>query len=139
MSKPYQDPETLHHLYWEERLNTKEIADKFDVAPRTIRYHMDKNGIERTAMGPKITPPGMFVSPQGYEVFEPDDGGGRLRHHRLLAVAEFGFAAVAGNDVHHKNGMSWDNRPSNIRVLSHKEHAAIHAEESRMWEYRKNV
>ena len=132
MSEPWKDEETLRRLYHEERLYLHEIGDKFDVGESTLRYWFDKYDIERTPMGPKIKPPNMFVQTQGYETF--DTGEGQVRVHRLTAVAEYGFDAVAGNDIHHKNGIPWDNRPSNLVVLGHEEHARKHIEETRPWE-----
>jgi hypothetical protein len=46
--------------------------------------------------------------------------------HRLLAVAEYGFDAVAGKHIHHKNGIRWDNRLENLEVLTPSEHAKLH-------------
>jgi len=48
--------------------------------------------------------------------------------HRLLAVAEYGFDAVVGKEVHHKNSIRWDNRPGNIELLSKAEHTKRHHE-----------
>jgi len=49
--------------------------------------------------------------------------------HRLVAVAEYGFDAVVENHVHHKNHIPWDNRPSNLELMSQEEHYRYHAEE----------
>jgi hypothetical protein len=46
--------------------------------------------------------------------------------HRLLAVAEYGFEAVLGKEVHHENGVPWDNRPDNISLVDPAEHRQIH-------------
>ena len=56
----------------------------------------------------------------------PDNSTERILIHRLLAIAEYGFDAVAGNDIHHKNGVKWDNRPSNIAPIEHGEHRSLH-------------
>ena len=59
-----------------------------------------------------------------------------VAHHRLLAVVECYaastplwaiFADLDGSDVHHENGLKWDNRRENIEVVDHGEHAAMHA------------
>lgn len=47
--------------------------------------------------------------------------------HRLLAVAEYGFNAVTGKDVHHLNGIPWDNRASNIELIEPGDHTALHS------------
>lgn len=46
--------------------------------------------------------------------------------HRLVAVAEFGIEAVKNMETHHKNDVSWDNRPDNIMLLSSEEHRKRH-------------
>jgi hypothetical protein len=48
--------------------------------------------------------------------------------HRLLAIAEHGTDAVAGQHVHHKNGIPFDNRPENLELLSPSEHSKRHTE-----------
>ncbi|QHS17220.1 HNH endonuclease [haloarchaeon 3A1-DGR] len=59
-----------------------------------------------------------------------------VAHHRLLAVVECYPSSMSleailrdldGKDVHHANGVKWDNRPSNIEPIDHGEHAALHA------------
>lgn len=65
---------------------------------------------------------------RGYERWDVNDLGERytVTVHRLLAVAEFGLDAVVGKDVHHINELSWDNRPENIELIDHAEHASMH-------------
>ena len=59
-----------------------------------------------------------------------------VAHHRLLAVVEcypstMSLEAILrdldGKDVHHRNGIKWDNRPSNLEPIDHGEHAKLHA------------
>lgn len=56
--------------------------------------------------------------------------GHKVSHHRLLAVSEFGFDAVSENDVHHINGVEWDNRPNNLELMPHGDHRAYHNREN---------
>ena len=62
-----------------------------------------------------------------------------VAHHRLLAVVECYAASTPlwailadldGKDVHHKNGVKWDNRPSNIEPIEHGAHSALHGSEA---------
>jgi len=46
--------------------------------------------------------------------------------HRLVAVAEYGFDATIGMDVHHINGVKWDNRPENLDLVDRGEHRSAH-------------
>lgn len=48
----------------------------------------------------------IYTSGDGYE--EVMDGDDRCYVHRLTAVAEYGYDAVVGKDVHHKE--IWDGR-----------------------------
>lgn len=63
----------------------------------------------------------------GYEEWR-DGGENHVKHHRLLAVAEYGFDAVCGRVIHHDNGCRFDNRPSNIYPESDRDHKRLHAE-----------
>lgn len=47
MSEPYTDADTLERLYWDERMTTYDIAEKFDVSGATIQNWMDKLGVEK--------------------------------------------------------------------------------------------
>lgn len=60
---------------------------------------------------------GLSVSGSGYSEFK--DGGNSVYVHRLSAVAEHGFDAVVGNDVHHVHRFDgdpckWVNDPESL-------------------------
>lgn len=65
-----------------------------------------------------------------------------VAHHRLLAVVEcysldepivLVLDDLAEKDVHHCNGVKWDNRPENIEPVEHARHASITQEQVRAW------
>lgn len=65
-----------------------------------------------------------------------------LSHHRLLAIVECYpidepiesvLEDLAEKDVHHRNGIKWDNRPGNIEPVEHARHASITQEQVRAW------
>lgn len=70
--------------------------------------------------------------PSGYDwVYKPD-------HHRakkngyvklawLVAEAKIGRPLKRSEDVHHINGVRHDDRPDNIEVIDHAEHARQHS------------
>lgn len=76
----------------------------------------------------KFNPVYLKTDAQGYEVISNTYKGkrDRFKHHRLLAVAEFGFEAIKDKVIHHKNNHRWDNRPANIEPMTHSEHAQTH-------------
>lgn len=123
----YQDPATLRRLYHDEGMSTYDIADRFAVSADTVCYHMNKHDID-TRKPPYERHPSARIDTDGYLRVEHRDGESRktLRIHRLVAVAEHGFDVVAGNDIHHKNGVPWDNRPSNLEVVDESKHRAEH-------------
>lgn len=49
--------------------------------------------------------------------------------HRLVAIALYGYDEVVEKDVHHKNGHAFDNRHSNIKLLTKEEHNRLHAQD----------
>ena len=65
-----------------------------------------------------------------------------VAHHRLLAVVECYplemplseiLDDLSEKDVHHANGVKWDNRPGNIEPVEHARHASITQEQVRAW------
>lgn len=68
----------------------------------------------------------------GYERWRLWEGGADRYYyvHRLVAVAEFGVEAVKDHDVHHVNGIEWDNRPENLEPRQPTRHARYHLHES---------
>ena len=126
--KQYRDADALRKLYHEERKSLREIADELDCHATTVNYWMKKHGIQRrTELQDRV--PKLETNHNGYEVCRTltEDKYARVRIHRLLAVAKYGFDTVADNDVHHENGIPWDNRPDNISVLPHEEHVRLHS------------
>lgn len=128
------DPDRLRELYHGDRMNIREIGKKYGVSYRTAWTWLDDAGIERRSksMAKVLRDPGVYFGSQnGYERVAAGYQGEQytVLVHRLIAIGEFGFDTVAGNDVHHKNGVPWDNRPSNLEILSHSDHARLHREE----------
>jgi len=129
------DKNWLEKKYHLEKKPMEEIADIADCSQATIWFWMDRHDIDRRSrsMAGSINtgPPTVYTNDNGYErtqVFY-ESKPHILYIHRLAAVAWFGFDKVSGNQVHHKNGIPWDNRESNLQNLTTKEHNAIHAPE----------
>jgi hypothetical protein len=128
--RPYRDKETLQKKYWDEGKSCYEVADELDCGYQTVLNWLEKTGLG-TRKSTQEKPP-HYRMINGYEAVESKVNGATntVLIHRLLAVAEglmnpsdFGDEKTV---VHHKNGVRWDNRPSNIEVLSDTEHMRHH-------------
>jgi len=118
----YRDPDQLREDYHQKELNLREMAEKYGCSLSTVSDWMNNHGIEARPH------PQILINHEGYEYFQDKKNGDRkrIKHHRLLAVAEYGIKAVKDNDVHHKNGIRWLNYPENLEVMSHDEHMRMH-------------
>lgn len=139
---PWHDGQLLRELYVERGFSAYTIADGLGCGPTAIYYQLDKHGIERRE--PKETnknqatrkPASFETDNHGYERWTSafDNGTEVVAIHRLLAVAEYGLSAVAGNHVHHgKEGgglpaceIPWANWGGNIDVMSQADHLSHH-------------
>jgi len=123
---PWRDAELLEELYWGKNMDSYTIADKLGCGSNTIRRWMEKYGIERRGGGEAAVlerqrkPAPLYMNFAGYMrwhtqyEYEVD----RIFVHQLLAIAMYGIEAVKTNVVHHENKIPWDNRPSNISIMS---------------------
>jgi len=129
--KPWRDANVLRELYVNQDLSSREVAEKLDCDKKTVLTWLKRNGIDVTT--PKSRrPPTFYTAPDGRERIKTQINGEQysILHHRLLAVAEFGFDSVSDNIIHHLNGLAWDNRPSNIQLLNNQqEHMDKHRED----------
>ena len=132
----YREEDTLRRLYHDERLSTFEIAERFGVEHSTISKWMKRNDVEpRSTSEAQSNRTDLLKSPACYITDERGYSLWRTQHndeqhtvyvHRLAAVAWNGFDAVAKKDVHHKNGIKWDNRESNLEPLTPSQHRKRH-------------
>lgn len=104
-------------------LSTPQISSKFDISRDSVRKSMKRNGLydkykkrqeEQIEHGKILT-----RRDTGYELYVCDSQ--QFRHHRLLAVAKYGFEFIEGKHIHHKS-ITWDNRLEAIEVLTPSQH-----------------
>lgn len=136
--RPWNDEDTLRKMYYDEKMSTREIAEELGASQPTIRRSMEKLGIDRRdrseahQMSMWSKPAPFRSGPRGYEKWSTTINRKTVDMyvHRLLAVAEYGIDPVADKEVHHKNGIKWDNRAENIELKSKSEHLKTHAEKT---------
>ena len=135
-NNPWNNPEVLKEMYVDEHMSTYDIADELGCSAVRIQKALDEHGFEKRVNTDydKVTSPSTTVAfkqhKRGYEEIQAANGEespDKVYVHRLLAVAEYGVDKVAGNHVHHKNGVQWDNRIENLEVLSSTEHGELHS------------
>ncbi len=136
MGDNFKQEDVLRRLYCEEGMTDKKIANKFDVSRGTISYWRDKFNID--SWSPEkyasFRPASYRVSTLGYPCWDGSTNDKTIvcYVHRMLAVSEYGFDALDDYvDVHHKNGVKFDNRPENIEIVKKDEHRRKHGEERR--------
>lgn len=132
--KPWRNKETLKQLYTEENMSVHKIGDRFGVDGTTIHNWLVRHNIETRSRGNwtshterRKKPSSRYIHESGYIYLRSGDDA--ILEHRLLAIAKYGVDAVKNKQVHHKNGIPWDNRTENIELVDIDEHAKIHYEE----------
>lgn len=130
--KPYTDADRLRQLYWDEGLSMEKVARRLDTQKDRVEYWMDVHGIDTRRAYAEQDFASLRVDKDGYALWREyyDGEYNRVAVHRLAAVAEYGFSAVVGRDVHHKNGIQFDNRPSNLEPMDPSEHRRHHGIEN---------
>lgn len=130
-SEPWKDPDLLEELYYNRKLSTTEISNIFECSVNTVTSWMETYGMERrSASQAKSNAHGYLdhasfrTKKNGREIWKVGDHS--ILVYRLLAVSEWGLDEVSKYDVHHKNGIEWDNRIENLELVTNSEHRKRH-------------
>jgi len=129
--RAYRDAETLRRLYHGEGMTLKEVGEHLGVVGSTIRKWMEKHGIERRTGREKPYRVTLRTRKDGYVQWFNDYDGKQSTClvHQLVAIANGAdpHDVFSGGDynIHHKNGIAWDNRPSNLDFVTSSEHQII--------------
>lgn len=127
------DEEYLREKYTEERMTLSELAEEIGCSPKAVHDALQKHEVIETSGSrdlSRVAP--LRTNTRGYVVWQLSHDATQEPVHRLLAIAEGEDPHKMYSDgyhCHHENGVPWDNRPSNIRVVSHSEHTRIHNQE----------
>lgn len=127
--KPWRDKTTLKNLYIDEELSSREIADRLGCESTTIIEWLKRFDIETRSVGRRRNEQVKISTKDGHEVMQirgVDGNPYTLTVHRMLMIAEKGLESVKNSDVHHKNGIGWDNRMENLEIVNRSEHSKIH-------------
>jgi transposase len=108
-----------------ESESVKQVAEKFGCDWNTIKRKLEKYNINEPSYYNKSA---TLSDINGYRVMQCGIVGKGVLVHRLLAVSEYGYQKVCDNVIHHKNGIKWDNRPKNIKVMDRSDHSKLHAQ-----------
>lgn len=131
-----ENKERIIELY-EQNYSQREVAEKVGTTKWEVRKVVEGEDISRDRSSAckkrTIRDPVPFRHDSDmYECWWDQTGQqqGRkasvVRHHRLLAVAEYGIDVIKGKEIHHKNKIQWDNRSDNIVPVTPEEHKKIH-------------
>jgi hypothetical protein len=125
---PYQDEHLLRSLS-DHEFTLREMAEACECSATTVLHYLRHYGIttgNEQSDGPSRSPVPFQTRRDGYEYWTA--GHQTVLVHRLVAVAEWGFDAVADRIVHHCSEIPWDNRPSQLQLFdSNREHMRWHA------------
>jgi len=142
----HKDREFLRREYVEKQKSQNQIARELDCNSGTVNYWLEKYNIESRDRVTELRrsldkgKANFYTDQSGHERWQTSDtnGGTQAMYvHRLQAIAEFGTDTIAGEEVHHKNGIPWDNRPENLEPMGISEHRSIHASGQDDWEKKK--
>lgn len=129
---PYVDSSWLREKYCEKGLSTREIAKIAEVHPNTILTWLHRHEIPVEEPGRNALPyASYFISSAGYPSWRSyvreTESEEQVAVHRLLMAASHDLSEIAGKQVHHQNGIPWDNRPDNLELKTPAEHGKYHA------------
>jgi len=123
-SKKYRNPEWLSNQYIGKDRTQAEIANICGCSQGAISKWCAKFDLEKT------NPAQFGLQTDGYEQWRCAAGDGpadTVTVHKLLATLQIDdLDELDGMEIHHQSGVPWDNRESNLEVLTPAEHRERH-------------
>jgi len=137
-TRPWRDEETLREYYVEKDLSIPEMAKLWDCGETTVQSNLKQNGIERQ----KDTCNNNEYSDTQSHYYIHERIDGEDYYIRVSNLVAYGHKIIEFDDlinntihIHHKNGITWLNNPSNLQRVTEREHAKIHATEGNGIDY----
>jgi len=134
-AEPYKNPDLLHDLHVIKRKTQREIADIFDVSQPTVKYWLDKFGIQKPERNfyRNIHVTDGDKEKDGRIFLHAAEGNNEptISIHQITALEDFHVTEVFcdNSHVHHLMNCDWVvDLPENLEVLTHSEHIKQHAE-----------
>jgi hypothetical protein len=139
---PWRDEEILEELYHGWGLTLEQCANKLGCSRDTVRYQMRKHGLERRdredtdGWKTRVERATFAHDGGGHEQWVASDGDGSTKTvhiSQLTAIAHGADPHTVFSDkihVHHRNSHPFDNRHTNLEVVTVSEHRQIHSDEN---------
>lgn len=105
-------------LYFEDRLSSNKLAERFQCHSETVRRLIKRNGFKLRSL--REANKGRFEAKNNryIVIFKPDhpnvNKGGCVREHRLVMEKHLGRFLKPEEIIHHINGIKNDNRIENL-------------------------
>lgn len=130
-NRPWRQKDLLKTLYIEKGLSPNDISGILDCSATTVRNWLDNHDIETRSMSQAQSNSYGTLNHASYRTKKTGREVWKVSQHtvlvyRLLAVSEWGFDEVSQYDIHHKNGIPWDNRPDNLELVTNENHQRKH-------------
>jgi len=127
IQKGYNDPRVVQYLYCDQEWSSADIADHFNCSPTSVRRTLHEHDIETNRVGqPRRDGVGIVVR-DGYVRWQNQTTVGV---HQLVMIADGADPQSVFSDgeyeVHHKNHIPFDNRPSNLELMESSAHSELH-------------
>jgi len=122
----------LNRLYNQSGMSIRQVSNVIGCSETAVRNAMERHQIEPRRTGNcgqrHVT---LKARDDGYEVWRDNISSAQVSVHQLTLIANGANPHLVFQDdyvVHHKNGYKYDNRPSNLKLMTRREHAKHHAD-----------